>query len=205
MLNFLKHQGNFATPPAYHWPSGFQRRRLCSGSDHSILGQTYQDFELLIQDNASTDGPRRLPGLARRDSRVSYVRTRKTSARCPTTIWSSSAPRPLLQMGGARRHLRADLPRALRRGARCRAGVVLCSGQTRLINDDGSPVSYDRAQGRHVTRDRSGMLRSGRTRSSSAMGRSLPSGGPADLDQAVRARSLHRDLTEASLPSAHAA
>ena len=41
----------------------------------SILGQTYQDFELLIQDNASTDHTETIcREFARRDPRVSYVR-----------------------------------------------------------------------------------------------------------------------------------
>ena len=31
-------------------------------------------------------------------------------------------------------------------------GVVLCSGQTRLINDDGSPLAYDAARRVYVTR-----------------------------------------------------
>jgi glycosyltransferase involved in cell wall biosynthesis len=41
----------------------------------SILAQTYPDFELLIQDNASTDRTEAICGeYARRDPRVSYVR-----------------------------------------------------------------------------------------------------------------------------------
>jgi glycosyltransferase involved in cell wall biosynthesis len=41
----------------------------------SVLAQTYQDFELIIRDNASTDGTEEIcRSLARRDGRIRYVR-----------------------------------------------------------------------------------------------------------------------------------
>jgi len=41
----------------------------------SLLGQTYEDFELIISDNASTDGTADIcRGYAKQDSRIRYVR-----------------------------------------------------------------------------------------------------------------------------------
>ena len=41
----------------------------------SLLGQTYEDFELIISDNASTDGTADIcRGYAKQDSRIRYIR-----------------------------------------------------------------------------------------------------------------------------------
>ncbi|MDF3015351.1 MAG: putative glycosyl transferase [Thermomicrobiales bacterium] len=174
----------------------------------SILRQTYQDFELLIQDNASTDRTEEIcQEFARRDSRVSYVRN-------PENVGAISNYNLVFERARGRyfkwaAHDDVCAPTFFERCVEvldAEPSVVLCSGQTRLINDDGSPVSLDRARGCYVTRH-------GAPAGSDPIepeapllwGDCLPFGGPADLDQAVRAGSLHRDLTEASPPSAHAA
>ena len=67
----------------------------------SILGQSYQDFELLIQDNASTDQTGEIcREFARQDRRVSYVRNADMDQDGIDDIglW---VPRALLQVGGA--------------------------------------------------------------------------------------------------------
>ncbi len=47
---------------------------VCEALD-SLLAQTYRDFELIISDNASTDGTRSIcEGYASRDPRIRYVR-----------------------------------------------------------------------------------------------------------------------------------
>ena len=53
----------------------YNGERYLEDSVESILGQTYANFELLIVDNASSDGTERIcRELCRLDSRVRYVR-----------------------------------------------------------------------------------------------------------------------------------
>ena len=48
---------------------------LISESIEALLGQTYEDFELIISDNASTDGTGDIcRGYAKRDPRIRYIR-----------------------------------------------------------------------------------------------------------------------------------
>ena len=121
----------------------------------SILGQTYQDFELLIQDNASTDRTEEIcQEFARRDSRVSYVRN-------PENLGAMSNYNLVFERARGRyfkwaAHDDVCAPTFLERCVEvldAEPSVVLCSGQTRLINDDGSPVSLrSGARGCYVTR-----------------------------------------------------
>jgi glycosyltransferase involved in cell wall biosynthesis len=53
-------------------------------SIESLLGQTYADFELIISDNASTDGTEDIcRKYAERDSRIRYVRQRRNIGAAP--------------------------------------------------------------------------------------------------------------------------
>jgi glycosyltransferase involved in cell wall biosynthesis len=111
----------------------------------SLLGQTYQDFELLIQDNASTDDTEAIcRDFARRDARVRYVRN-------PTNLGAVPNYNLLFERARGRyfkwaAHDDTCAPTLLEQCAAVLEAdptVVLCSGQTRLINDDGSPIDYD--------------------------------------------------------------
>ena len=131
-----------------------------NGSDYlreaidSILGQTMGDFELLIQDNDSTDETEEIcRSYEKLDNRVSYVRNETNvgapinynlvfeRARAPYFKWAAHddtiAPRFL--------ELTYD---ALERNP----GSVVAAGRTVLINDDGSLVEYDEARKFYVTR-----------------------------------------------------
>ena len=120
----------------------------------SILNQTFVNFELLIQDNASTDATGEIcRAYADRDERVSYVRN-------PQNVGAAANYNLVFQRARGRyfkwaAHDDFCAPVFLER---CVAvldrdpAAVLCCGQTRLINDDGSPVTYDLTQKCYVTR-----------------------------------------------------
>lgn len=53
----------------------FNAGRYIASALDSLLGQTYSDFELIISDNASTDGTEDIcRAYAARDRRIRYVR-----------------------------------------------------------------------------------------------------------------------------------
>ena len=61
--------------PAEHRASGLQRRELPRRVLEALLGQSYEDFELIISDNASTDGTADIcRRYEKQDSRIRYVR-----------------------------------------------------------------------------------------------------------------------------------
>lgn len=53
----------------------YNGERYLAAAVDTILGQTFEDFELIIADNASTDGTAAIArDFAKRDARVRYVR-----------------------------------------------------------------------------------------------------------------------------------
>ena len=133
---------------------------VCNGENYldaavrSILSQDYEDFELVISDNASTDRTQEIClDFARQDPRVKYSRL---AANCGAVSNFQRVFR--LSTGDYFKWAAHDdvcTPDFLER---CVAvlerdpAVVLCCGQTQLINDDGSPVRYDPGQKCYVTR-----------------------------------------------------
>jgi glycosyltransferase involved in cell wall biosynthesis len=120
----------------------------------SLLSQSFKDFELLIQDNASTDATEQIcRAYAAADSRVSYVRN-------PQNLGAAVNYNLVFQRARGRyfkwaAHDDVCAPDFLERCVEVLdrdSEVVLCCGQTRLINDDGSPVAYDWKQKCYVTR-----------------------------------------------------
>jgi glycosyltransferase involved in cell wall biosynthesis len=121
----------------------------------SILAQSYGDFELLIQDNASTDRTEEIcRAYQNRDPRVSYVRNEVNVGAIPNfNLVFQRARGPYFKWAA---HDDICAPDFLRRCVEVldrEPEVVLCSGQTRLINDDGSPVRYDADSRCYVTND----------------------------------------------------
>ena len=121
----------------------------------SILAQTFGDFELLIQDNASTDDTESIcRAYAEKDTRISYIRN-------ATNVGAAANYNLAFQRSRGRyfkwaAHDDVCEPRFLELCVEVLendAAVVLASGQTRLINADGSPVRYDERLGCHVTSD----------------------------------------------------
>jgi glycosyltransferase involved in cell wall biosynthesis len=120
----------------------------------SILSQTYGDFELLIQDNASTDETGEIcRAYATKDPRIEYVRN-------PGNIGAINNFNLVFRRARGRyfKWTAHDDVCAAEFLESCVAvldrqpAVVLASGQTRLINDDGSPVIYSRKRRCYVTR-----------------------------------------------------
>jgi glycosyltransferase involved in cell wall biosynthesis len=116
----------------------FNGERFLERALRSLLAQTLTDFELIISDNASTDGTREIcERLGEEDPRVRYIRQRKNigapknwnvvvhEATGEFFKWASAndfcAPSMLARCVG---ELRAD------------PGLVLCYGRTRLVDEN---------------------------------------------------------------------
>jgi glycosyltransferase involved in cell wall biosynthesis len=117
--------------------------RYIAQSLDSLLGQTYSDFELVISDNASTDGTEAIcRGYAARDRRVRYVR-RDSNIGGPGNFRYVFA----LCRGAYHKWSTADdywdhtfLEKAVA-VLDARSDVVLCYSQTRLIDAEGRSLS----------------------------------------------------------------
>jgi hypothetical protein len=86
----------------------------------SLVGQTYEDIEIVISDNGSTDETGQIcRDLVARDRRVRYVRhdTNRGLALNYNGLVSETSG-PYFKMGRARRPDRANIRRAVRRGPR---------------------------------------------------------------------------------------
>jgi glycosyltransferase involved in cell wall biosynthesis len=128
----------------------------------SILNQSFSDFELLIQDNASTDATEQIcRTYAAKDPRVSYARN-------PQNVGAAANYNLVFQRARGRyfkwmAHDDVCAPEFLERCVQALdadPAVVLCCGQAQLINDDGTPVDYDWSRRCYVTRhgDRVGQI-----------------------------------------------
>jgi glycosyltransferase involved in cell wall biosynthesis len=120
----------------------------------SLLNQTFTDFELLIQDNASTDATADIcRSFADRDRRIRYVRNSANVGAINNFNLVFERARGRYFKWAAHDDLCAASFLE-----RCVAildqqpDVVLASGQTQLINDDGSPVAFDDERQCYVTR-----------------------------------------------------
>lgn len=131
-----------------------------NGSDYleeavdSILGQTMGDFELLIQDNASTDATEDIcRAYEKRDKRVSYVRNpENVGAPINYNLVFERARAPYFKWAA---HDDTIAPVFLERCVEAldnNPDSVVAAGRTVLINDDGSPVRYDEQAKVYVTR-----------------------------------------------------
>ena len=86
----------------------------------ALLGQTYEDFELIISDNASTDATEEIcREFAGRDARIRYIRQARNIGSVPNhNIVFTESPQRAVQMGVRRRPLRPQPGRTLHRRAR---------------------------------------------------------------------------------------
>ena len=118
----------------------------------SVLAQTYTDFELIISDNASTDGTEGIcQEYASKHNRIRYVRNQKNLGAAGNANQTIHMARGEYYKLAAHDDVLA--PTYLERCVEvldADPSVVLCHTQTWLINDDGSDVAFDHQRGAFV-------------------------------------------------------
>ncbi len=108
-------------------------------SIEALLGQSFEDFELIISDNASTDGTGEIcRGYARRDSRIRYVRQPHNIGLSPNHNFTLNEARGEYFKWGAHDDLYArDLIKLCVEALDERPDVVLVHSWTARIDSDG--------------------------------------------------------------------
>jgi glycosyltransferase involved in cell wall biosynthesis len=118
--------------------------RFISQAIESLLAQTYDDFELVISDNASTDATADIcRAYASRDPRIRYLRQQRNLGANANynEVFGQSSGRYFKWAA----HDDVLAPRFIEECVRVldqAEDVVLCSPATALINEDGSALSY---------------------------------------------------------------
>jgi len=128
----------------------YNAERYLEGSAASILGQTYDDFELIIADNASTDRTEEIcRDLSRNDHRVRFVRHAENIGAWPNHNYTvESASSELFRWAGD-----DDLiePTAIEKCIdlldASGPGTVLTFPRTHVIDEAGEHVEYWAKQG----------------------------------------------------------
>jgi hypothetical protein len=108
----------------------------------SVLGQSFEDFELIVSDNASTDGTQAIAqGFARRDRRVRYVRNPRNLGAGPnyTRTVALARGRYVKWLAHDDRIAPAYLARTVV-AMEARPDLVLCNSQVEVIDAHGRPV-----------------------------------------------------------------
>jgi glycosyltransferase involved in cell wall biosynthesis len=110
------------------------------GSIEALLGQTYTDFELIISDNASTDGTREIcESYARQDSRIRYIRQPRNIGLSPNHNFVVREARGEMFKWAAGDDLYGrDLLRCCVEALDEHPGVVLAHSYTAAIDADGT-------------------------------------------------------------------
>jgi glycosyltransferase involved in cell wall biosynthesis len=127
----------------------------------SLLQQTFTDFELIISDNASTDGTGDIcKELASRDSRIRYVRQpRNVGAIRNWDFVALAANGTFFKWASANDRCDSTMLAKCVDALRREGDAVLCFGRTRLIDGKGSdvglyefdfPVEQDRPSERFI-------------------------------------------------------
>ncbi len=108
----------------------------------SVLAQSFGDFELILCDNASTDGTRAIcEAYAARDARIRYYRNPRNlgAAANYNRAFALSRGRYFKWLAHDDRLHPAFLERTVA-VMEARPEVVLCGSQVRVINSDGAPI-----------------------------------------------------------------
>ena len=115
-------------------------------SIESLLGQTYEDFELIISDNASTDGtPDICSDFRKRDSRIRYFRQQHNIGLSPNHNFTVAKARGELFKWAAHDDLYGrDLLRLCVEALDTHQDVILAHCWTARIDDTGKVVKAER-------------------------------------------------------------
>lgn len=119
----------------------FNGQAYLSEAIESVLEQTFTDFELVLSDNASTDGtPDICADYARRDGRIRYVRGRENrgAAWNFNHVFALSGSSYFKWINHDDRWHRELLERSVRTLEAAPADVALCYPETIFIDKDGS-------------------------------------------------------------------
>jgi glycosyltransferase involved in cell wall biosynthesis len=105
----------------------------------ALLGQTYEDFELIISDNASTDGTEEIcRKYAAKDSRIRYVRQPKNIGATPNHNYVFAESRGELFKWASHDDLYGrDLLRRCVEALDERPDVILAHSDQAIIDGDG--------------------------------------------------------------------
>ncbi len=125
----------------------FNAERFLARALDSLLGQTFTDLELIISDNASTDGTRAIcEDYLRRDKRVRYIR-QQTNIGAPRNwnVVAHAARGTFFKWASANDYCSPLLVERSVAVLQADPDVVLCFGQTLLVDEDDKPIAlYDR-------------------------------------------------------------
>jgi glycosyltransferase involved in cell wall biosynthesis len=118
--------------------------QFVSEAIESILGQTYGDFELVISDNASTDGTAEIcSAYAKQDGRIRYIRQKKNIGAAPNhnEVFRRSSG-SYFKWACHDDVLASEFIHECVRVLDADEAATVCCPATVLINEDGSPLSY---------------------------------------------------------------
>jgi len=125
----------------------YNSERYIAASLDSLLAQDLGDFELVISDNASTDGTSDIcRSYAARDARIRYLRQPRNIGAVANWNYLVHAARGTYFRWSSSNDLCApDLLRRCVEALEADTSLVLCYGRTALIDDDGRVFEqYDR-------------------------------------------------------------
>ncbi|PXY17066.1 glycosyl transferase [Prauserella sp. PE36] len=125
----------------------YNGERYLAESLDALLGQTYEDFELIISDNASTDGTQEIcREYAARDGRIRYLRQRTNIGACPNhNVTVHEARGELFKWASHDDLYGRDLLKVCVDALDERPDVVLAHSYKALIDEHGAvtrPVEY---------------------------------------------------------------
>jgi glycosyltransferase involved in cell wall biosynthesis len=117
----------------------YNTERYIAGALDSLLAQTFPDFELIISDNASTDGTREIcESYARRDRRIRYIR-QKENIGLPRN-WNAvvhAASGEFFKWASASDYCAPNMIERCIAELRADNRAVLCYGKTQMMDEAG--------------------------------------------------------------------
>jgi glycosyltransferase involved in cell wall biosynthesis len=126
--------------------------RYLAASLESLLGQTFGDLEVVVCDNASTDGTGEIvQDFMRRDRRVRYIRNQvNIGANRNYNLAMSLAQGDYFKLGADDDLLEASYVQRVTSLLDDDPTVSLAHSGIRYIGDDGAPLTYDPTRRRYV-------------------------------------------------------